>query len=162
VHGFFLGTVLLLLNHNKVGHLVQVDWRSVNFGCLTVLAFMAVDFLVDLISLRRWPFRQLEQIGSQAMSRVMVVHMTLLLGFSGSRFTDTPSTFFGVFVVLKTMASLSTALPQYKPERPPKWLSAALNRVPNVHPGKRFEDFWADEQTGERQRMDANERTWIP
>ncbi len=160
VHGVFLGTVLFLLNHNGVGHLVQVDWRSVGFGCLTMLAFMSVDFLVDLISLRNWPFRQLEQIGSRALSRVMVIHLTLLIGFVAIAVTDTPSTFFGVFVVLKTMASLSTALPQWEPAQPPKWLSSALNRIPSAKPGKRFEDAWADERTEERQRMEANERPW--
>lgn len=161
-HGLFLGTVLFLLNHNHVGHLVQVDWRSVGFGCLSVLAFMTIDFLVDLSSLRRWPFRQLEQVGSQALSRVMVIHMTLLIGFLGIAITGAPSTFFGVFVALKTMAALSTALPQWQPTQPPKWLSSVLNKVPNVHPGKRFEDHWAEEQTEERQRMEANEQPWEP
>ncbi|MCF6386940.1 DUF6498-containing protein [Mycobacterium sp. MBM] len=160
VHGVFLGTVLFLLNHNGVGHLVQVDWRSVVFGCLSVLAFMTVDFLVDLISLRDWSFRQLEQTGSQAMSRVMVVHLTLLIGFVAIAVTDAPDAFFGVFVVLKTMASLSTALPQWEPAQPPKWLSATLNRLPSAKPGKRFEEAWADERTQERQRLDANDRPW--
>lgn len=160
VHGVFLGIVLFLLNHNGVGHLAQVDWRSIGFGCLSVLAFMTVDFLVDLISLRRWPFRQLEQTGSQALSRVIVVHVTLLIGFVAIAVTDAPASFFGVFVVLKTMAALSTALPQWKPTHPPAWLSDALNRIPSATPGKRFEEAWADEQTEERQRLAANELPW--
>lgn len=160
VHGVFLGIVLFLLNHNGVGHLAQVDWRSVGFGCLSVLAFMTVDFLVDLISLRRWPFRQLEQTGSQALSRVIVVHVTLLIGFVAIAVTDAPASFFGVFVVLKTMAALSTALPQWQPTHPPAWLSAALNRIPSATPGKRFEEAWADELTEERQRLAANELPW--
>lgn len=162
VHGVFLGAVLLLLNHNGVGHLVQVDWHNVGLGCLSVFAFMTVDFLVDLTQLRTWPFRQLEQIGSQVLGRVMVVHMTLLIGFLAIAITDAPDAFFGVFVVLKTMAQLSSALPQWKPTRPPAWLSNLLNRVPNVHPGKKFEDFWADEQSEERQRVAANELPWQP
>ncbi|MGW0158021.1 DUF6498-containing protein [Mycobacterium sp. NPDC003323] len=162
VHGIFLGVVLLLLNHNGVGHLVQVDWRSVGFGTLSVFAFMTVDFLVDLTQLRNWPFRRLEEIGSQVLGRVMVVHMTLLIGFLAIAITDTPDAFFGVFVVLRTMAQLSSALPQWKPARPPEWLSNILNRVPNVHPGKKFEDFWAEEQTEERQRLEANEHPWEP
>ncbi|MGN7781202.1 DUF6498-containing protein [Mycolicibacterium sp. 22603] len=162
VHGVFLGAVLFLLNHNGVGHLVQVQWRSVGLGCLAVCAFMTVDFLVDLTRLRDWPFRQLEEIGSQVLGRVMVVHMTLLIGFLAIAVTDAPDALFGVFVVLRTMAQLSSALPQWKPARPPAWLANALDRVPNAHRGKKFEEFWAEEQTAERQRIEANERPWQP
>lgn len=162
VHAVFLGTVLFLLNHNGVGHLVQVDWRSVGFGCLGVLVFLTVGFVVDLFSLRRWSFRQLEQTASQVLTRVMVVHLTLLIGFIAIAVTDAPETFFGVFVVLKTMASLSTTLPQWQPAQPPKWLSNILNRVPSARPGKRFEEAWADERTEERQRLQANEQEWAP
>ncbi|MCV5263098.1 hypothetical protein OFC55_36110, partial [Escherichia coli] len=73
----------------------------------------------------------------------MVVHMTLLLGFVGIAATDAPSALFTVFVVLKTMAALSTVIPQWEPERPPRMLTNLMNRMPNVHPGESFEDFWA-------------------
>lgn len=161
-HAVFLGTILFLLNHNGVGHLAQVDWRSAGFGCLGVLAFLTVGFVVDLFSLRSWSFRRLEQTASQVLSRVMVVHLTLLIGFVAIAVTDAPDTFFSVFVILKTMASLSTALPQWEPSHPPKWLSSVLNRVPSATPGKRFEEAWADERTEERQRLEANEQMWTP
>lgn len=161
-HAVFLGAILLLLDHNGVGHLAQVNWRSACFGCISVLAFLTLSFVVDLFSLRRWTFRRLEQTASKVLSRVMVVHLTLLIGFVAIAITDAPDTFFGVFVVLKTMASLSTALPQWEPAQPPKWLSNVLNRVPSAKPGKRFEEAWADERTEERQRLEANERVWTP
>ena len=160
-HGVFLGAILLLLNHNRAGHLVEVDWRSVGFGCLTVLAFMTVDFMVDLVTLRQWPFRRLEQNASQVLSRVMVVHLTLLIGFVAIAVTDAPNAFFGVFVVLKTMAALSTLLPQWQPAKPPRWMSRAMDKGPSVRPGKGFDDFWDEEQTGERQRLETNERPWL-
>lgn len=161
-HAVFLGVILVLLNHNGVGHLAQVDWRSAEFGCLSVLVLLTVSFVVDLFSLRRWSFRQLELTASQVLSRVMVVHLTLLIGFVAIAVTDAPDKFFGVFVVLKTMASLSTALPQWEPAQPPRWLSNVLNRVPSAKPGKRFEEAWADERTEERQRLEANEQVWTP
>ncbi|MGV0741951.1 DUF6498-containing protein [Mycolicibacterium sp. XJ870] len=161
-HGVFLGVILMLLNHNGVGHLAEIDWRSAGFGCLYVLLFLAIDFLVDLISLGRWPFWQLEQTTNHAIGRVMVIHLTLLIGFVGIAVTGAPDTFFGVFVVLKTLSSLSFALPQWTPSQPPKWLSGIMNRVPNVHPGERFEEFWAAERDEEKQRRDANEQHWAP
>lgn len=161
VHGLFLGVILFLLNHNKVGYLVEVDWQSVGFGCLSVLAFMTVDFVVDLFTLRRWPFRQLEQTASQALGRVMVVHLTLLIGFIAIAVTDSPRAFFGVFVVLKMLAALSTALPQWQPAKPPRWMSRAMDKVPSAHPAKKFDEFWEEERTEERQRLEANERPWV-
>jgi hypothetical protein len=35
-----------------------------------------------------------------------------------------------------------------------------MNRVPNVHPGERFEDFWAEDRADEAQRRERNERAW--
>lgn len=160
-HGVFLGVILFLLNHNGVGYLAEVDWRSVGFGCLNVLLFLAIGFLVDLISLRHWAFWQLEQTANQAIGRVMVIHLTLLIGFVGIALTDAPDTFFGVFVVLKSLSTLSFGLPQWEPAQPPKWLSGIMNRAPNVHPGERFEEFWASERDEESQRRVANERPWV-
>ena len=55
-HGAFLAVILVLLNHNGEGELADVDWRSVGLGCSSVLLFLAVDFVVDLLSLRQWSF----------------------------------------------------------------------------------------------------------
>lgn len=160
-HGFFLGVILLLLNHNGVGSMVHIDWRSVLFGCLTVMGLLTLDFLIDLISLRQWSFWQVEQLANGGLSRVIVVHLTLIFGFLGVAITDAPDTFFGVFVVLKSMAALSGVVPQYEPAVAPQWLSSIMNKVPNVHPGKKFEDFWAQDRAEERARRERNEQPWV-
>lgn len=160
-HGVFLGAILFLLHHNGHGQLAAIDWRSAGFGCLTVLVLLAFDFAVDLLSLRQWSFWQLEQVANQALGRVMVVHLTLLIGFVAIAVTDTSEAFFGVFVVLKSLAALSGAVPQWEPAVAPKWLSSLMNRVPSVHPGGRFEDFWAKDRADERARRERNERPWV-
>jgi cytochrome b561 len=159
-HAVFLGVILFLLNHNDKGDLAVVDWPSVGFGCLGVLGFLAFDFLVDLLTLRQWSFRQLEQTTNQALSRVIVVHLTLILGFVGVALTGAPDAFFGTFVVLKSLSALSFALPQWQPSVAPKWLSRVMNRVPNVHPGETFEEFWAKDRAEEAERLTNNERPW--
>jgi hypothetical protein len=159
-HGVFLAAIFFLLDRNGQGRLAEVDWRSAGLGCLSVLAFLTLDFVVDLFTLRRWAFLQIEQTAQRALSRVVVVHLTLIFGFIGIALTDAPSAFFGVFVVLKTLASLSAALPQWEPATPPKWFSALMNRVPNDHPGERFEDFWAEDRADEAQRRERNEQPW--
>ncbi|MGV0626284.1 DUF6498-containing protein [Mycolicibacter minnesotensis] len=160
VHGIFLGAVLGLLAHNRALEVLDLDWRSVGWGCACVLLFLTLDFLLDLIDLRRWSFRAVEQAANVGVGRIMVVHLTLLIGFAGIAATDAPSTLFGVFVVLKSLAALSAVVPQWEPERPPRWLSSLLNRMPNVHPSERFEDFWVQDQERERDRQRRNERPW--
>lgn len=161
-HGIFLGAILGLLAHNRAPalQLLDLNWRSIGWGCLCVLLFLTLDFLLDLTNLRRWSFRDVEEIANIGLGRIMVVHLTLLLGFAGIAATDAPSTLFGVFVVLKTLAALSAVVPQWEPERPPRWLSNLMNRVPNVHPGERFEDFWVQDQARERERQRRNEQPW--
>lgn len=159
-HAVFLGMILLLLSHNGKAGFAVVDWRSAALGCLGVVAFLVLDFLVDLSTLRRWSFWQMEQMANRGLSRVIVVHLTLIFGFVAIALTDAPDSFFGVFVVLKTMAALSSAFPQWEPATPPRWLSRLMNRMPNVHPGEKFEDFWAKDQADETARRERNERLW--
>ncbi|HEX2285252.1 MAG TPA: DUF6498-containing protein [Mycobacterium sp.] len=158
-HGIFLGVILFLLNHNGDRGLAVVDWRRVATGCLIVLVFLVADLAVDLTRVRRWSFLQVEQTAHRSIGRIVVVHLTLVLGMFGAVMTDA-SALFGVFVVLKTLHALSTALPQWEPATPPAWLSRAMNRLPNVHPGKRFEEVWAKDRADEAERRERNEEPW--
>ena len=164
VHGVFLGAILLLLDANGKGDLAAVDWRSVGAGCLIVFTFLALDFVVDLTSLRQWSFWKLEQTANYGLGRIIVVQFTLIFGFFGIAITSAPTALFGTFVVLKTLFALSTVLPQYQPKAAPKWLSRLMNRVPvrgpQVRPGETFEEFWAKDQADEVARRAANDEPW--
>jgi hypothetical protein len=158
-HGVFLGAILFLLDRNGQSDVAGVDWHQVRIGCASVLILLAIDFVVDLPGLRQWSFWQVEQTANRSLGRVVVVHLTLVVGMFAAAFTDF-SALFGVFVVLKTLNALSTSLPQWEPATPPRWLSRAMNRLPNVHPGARFEDQWAKERADEADRRDRNEQPW--
>jgi hypothetical protein len=158
-HGVFLGVILFVLDHNGHGDLAGVDWRSVKLGSLYVLIALTIDFVVDLPGLRRWSFSQIEGTANRSLGRVVVVHLTLVFGMFGAAMTDA-SALFGVFVVLKTLYALSTALPQWEPATAPDWLSRVMNRLPNVHPGERFEDMWAQDRADEAERRERNEQPW--
>lgn len=160
-HGLFLGVILFVLDHNGQGDLAGVDWRSVKLGSLYVLIALAIDFVVDLPGLRRWSFWQIEGTANRSLGRVAVIHLTLVLGMFGAAMTDA-SALFGVFVVLKTLYALSMALPQWEPVTAPNWLSRVMNRLPNVHPGQRFEDMWAKDRADEAERRERNEQPWTP
>lgn len=159
-HGVFLGVILFLLDHNGEGDLADVDWRSVGVGCLSVSALLTFDFVVDLLSLRQRSFLQIEQTANRALSRVIVVHLTLIFGLFGVAMTGAPNALFGVFVVLKALFTLSSVLPQWEPDAAPAWLSRVMNRVPNVHRGKRFEEVWAADRADEKARRIRNDQPW--
>ncbi|MCV7279439.1 hypothetical protein H7J88_07245 [Mycolicibacterium flavescens] len=155
-HAVFLAVILGTLSHNGEA-IARVQWHSVALGCTWVLAFLATDLVVDLMALRRWPFWRIEQVANRGLGRVIVVHLTLIFGLLGVAITGAPSTLFGVFVALKTLYAVGSALPQYDPATAPRWLSAAMNRLPNAHPGRRFEDFWAEDRAKEAERRRRNE-----
>lgn len=160
-HALFLGIILFLLHRNDADRFAEIDWRSVGFGCLSVAVLLGFDFLVDLRTLRRWSFWQIETTANRALGRVVVVHLTLIFGLLAIAVTGVPNSFFGVFVVLKSMAALSAVLPQWEPATPPAWFAALMNRLPNVHPGKRFEEFWAEDRADETERRERNEEPWV-
>ena len=158
-HGLFLGVILFMLDHNGQGDLAGIDWRSVKLGCLYVLIALAIDFVVDLLELRKWSFWDIEQTANRSLGRVAVVHLTLVLGMFAAAMTDA-SALFGVFVALKTLYALSMALPQWEPATAPNWLSRVMNRFPNLRPGERFEDAWAKDRSDEVERRQSNEEPW--
>jgi hypothetical protein len=157
-HGVFLGVILFMLAHNGERELAGVDWRSVGFGCSCVFAFLAIDFAMDLRRLRGWSFWQVEQTAHRGLGRVVVVHLTLVFGLFAVAVTGAPGALFGVFVALKSLFALSTALPQWEPVAPPTWLSRVMNRVPNV---RRFEDAWVQDRADESERRARNEQPWV-
>lgn len=159
-HAVFLGAVLVLLRQNRVADLATVDWRGVGAGCAAVLAFLVVGFLLDLTSLRRWTFGAVEEMATRGVGRVIVVHVTILVGFVGIALTEASAAFFGTFVVLRSLFALGTVVPQYDPATPPRWLSTLLDRVPGARPGQRFEDFWARDRAAELARRERNEQPW--
>jgi uncharacterized protein DUF6498 len=158
-HAVFLCAILFLLT--KDAELAHVDWRAAGFGCVFVLAFLTVDFAVDLLTLRRWSFWRLEQLAHRGLGRVVVVHLTLVFGLIAIALTDAADALFGIFVVLKTLAALSFALPQWEPRDAPTWLSRTMNRMPSVRSGERFEDAWTKDRDAETARRDDNERRWV-
>lgn len=159
-HGVFLAVIVFFLSRNSQDHLAVINWRSAGYGCVVVLSLLCVDLLFDLFTLRRWSFWQIEQTSLRGLSRVVVVHLTLIAGIFGIAMTGASSTLFGVFVVLKSLAALSFVLPQWEPTTPPEWLSRMMNKVPNVRAGERFEDSWTKDRADERARRERNEQPW--
>lgn len=169
-HGIFLGVILFALTANGHGAEVGVDWANVRQGILLVVGFLLLDLVADAPGLRQRPFRWVESLAERNFSRVMAVHLAIIIGMAAVPFTGANRAFFGAFLVLKSMVDLSSVIPQWEPERPPAWLCGLLNRVPNAQRGRRgapgkaetFEEFWAADREAEANRKAANERPCAP
>jgi len=165
-HGLFLGLILVMLSNRGTGEpSVSVDWHAVAIGSGIVTLLLVGDFLLDLRVLRTWSFADLERLVERNIARVLIVHMTIVIGMAVVAYTDAARGLIIVFIALKTLNDLNTVIPQWQPDKPPQWLSTAMNKVPNVskkHKGETFEEFWAKDQRAEKNRRIANEQPWDP
>ena len=162
VHGIFLAALVFLMTMNGRGAEVRLDWNQIGFGCAGTLLFLSGDFLLDLFTLKKRPFRWIEVLTERNIGRVLMIHMTIMIGVAVGGMTGGARGFFAVFVVLKTLVDLSILLPQYQPDVPPRWLCALMDRVPNVQKKKglddNFADFWRRGNVEEKARQQKNER----
>lgn len=161
-HAIFLAALIFLMTKNGKGAEVRLDFRELMTGCGLVLLFLAADFLVDLFTIKKRSFRWIETLANRNLGRVMIVHMTIIIGMAAGGMSGGAWGFFAVFVALKTLNDLSILLPQYDPAEAPKWLCTLMDRVPNIsrdHPerGRTFAEFWRNGKREEAERLRKND-----
>ena len=162
-HGFFLAMLVFLLTHNGKGAEIELNWEELWKGSLIMAGLLVFNFLLDLPGLKKRSFLWAESQGDRLLSRVFVVHITLIFGMAAVAFTGVTRSFFAVFVVLKTMADLAGILPQWNPKEPPKWLCTLMDKVPNAnksHANETFAEFWKKDNVKENNRKVFNEEPW--
>lgn len=156
-HGLFLGVLGLVVfskQHTPEGSL---DAGHLLAGFIGIVIFQAIDFVADMIWLRTRPFAWIERVGQISLSRVIVIHLTIIGGMAAVMFTGANRHFFGVFIFLKTMLNLSLVLPQYKPKTPPGWLSNVMDRIKPSKEDGTFAEYWVKTDEQEASRLARNE-----
>jgi hypothetical protein len=124
-----------------------------------IAIFQGADFFFDLIWLRTRPFAWIERLGQETLSRVIVIHLTIVGGMAAVMFTGANRHFFGVFIFLKTMLNCSLVLPQWQPKTPPAWLSNLMDRIGSPkYKNTSFAQFWESTDDQEAARLDRNEK----
>jgi hypothetical protein len=112
-HGVVLVVFVLgILNSSASG----ADLRR---GFLWLLAGMTMGLLLDLRHIRQRPFAWVRGIAQAAQGRAIVVHLGVIGGVLLLTFTHRDASFFVVFVVLKALLEVGSALPRLAltPER---------------------------------------------
>jgi hypothetical protein len=158
-HGVFLAALggMMIANKNLSPE-TRIDSRNLLAGLIGILLFQVIDFVVDLIWLRTRPFLWIERLGQVSLSRVIVIHLTIVGGMVAVMFTGANRNFFGVFIFLKTMLNLSLVVPQWKPKTPPAWLSNVMDRIGSPkYRNTNFAQFWQKEDADEAARVARNE-----
>jgi hypothetical protein len=156
-HGFFLavlGLIVFSKTHSPEGRLESDHLLA---GLIGIAIFQAIDFIADLIWLRSRPFAWIERLGQISLSRVIVIHLTIIGGMAAVMLTGANRHFFGVFIFLKTMLNLSFVFPQYKPKTPPAWLSNVMDRIKPSKEDGTFAEFWVKTDEQEASRIVRNE-----
>jgi hypothetical protein len=158
-HGIFLLALGFMAVKNHLSPEVVVDPHNLLAGLVGIGAFQVADFIYDLASIRYRPFLWLERLGQGMLSRVFVVHLTIIGGMVAVMFTGVNRHFFGVFIFLKTLLQSGAIIPQWNPKTPPAWLSGLMDRVPSSkHKGENFAEFWKQTDDQEAARIARNEK----
>ncbi|HVF72762.1 MAG TPA: DUF6498-containing protein [Chthoniobacterales bacterium] len=156
-HGFFLGVLGLVVFSKQQTPEGALNPEHLVAGLIGIAIFQLIDFISDLIWLRTRPFAWIERLGQASLSRVIVIHLTIIGGMAAVMFTGANRNFFGVFIFLKTMLNLSLVLPQWKPKTPPAWLSNAMDRIKPSKEDGTFAEFWVKTDEQEASRIVRNE-----
>jgi hypothetical protein len=138
-HGVFLVPVFLLVTR------LTPDPQQLRQAAVALLAMQGIAFGVDLWSLGAWPAARVNERADHLMGRVVLVHLSIIIGMFLFAWLERPGAFFGFFVGCKVLADLSSLLPkadQGTPDRPPRWLAAVMRRFPRQN-GESFEEYWA-------------------
>ena len=149
-HGVFLALVLGLLLPDSVN---RADLLS---GVQWMLAAQTASLVLDLWFLAGWPFAEIRARTNWMLGRVVMVHLSVLLGMFLYAAMDQPWWFFSVFVTLKALLDISGLLPRWQPKESPAWLSSAMDSIGPAHPSKEtFAEYWRRQS---KQEADADAR----
>ena len=159
-HGVFLVALGgMMIAKKNLSPEIRIDSHNLLAGLIGILLFQVIDFVVDLIWLGTRPFAWIERLGQISLSRIIVIHLTIIGGMAAVMFSGANRNFFGVFIFLKTMLNLSLVVPQWQPKTPPAWLSNLMDRIGSPkYKNTSFSQFWKQTDNQEAARVVRNER----
>lgn len=138
-HGLMLAAVFALVLK------VAPDLAHLRQAALALVVMQGLAFGADLWTLADWPVARVNERADYLTGRVVMVHLTIVVGMFAFLWLNRPDAFFAFFVGCKVLADVTSLLPrvdQGTPDRPPRWLAAVMRRIPRQN-GETFEEYWA-------------------
>jgi Family of unknown function (DUF6498) len=171
-HGFFLGMILFMLAHNKPElTMFHVSFDNLKLGLGLVVLFVLLDLLIDLPSLAKRSFFWLENTTGKRLTRVLLMHLTLIFGMGAMGIFDSPMAMLMVFLGLKTLLDAATSMVKDDapieagyPDRPPALLRFIAKHVKKdpamkngAHGDETLDQYWARGKKETLQRRQRHE-----
>jgi hypothetical protein len=154
LHGVFLAFVLAVLLPSEGG--ATIDPAAVRRGVITVGGFLLLGFLMDLPRLGERPFAWARDLAQRTLARVMVVHLTIVIGTVVMAWQHQPGAFIGVFAGLKTLLDASAHWPRGEvSRRVPRWLAWLARKA---KPGESPQGIWESTLDREKALAAADEK----
>ena len=139
VHGFMLVMVFSLVT--KTGP----DLVNLMQAVVVLLVLQGLAFGVDLWSLGDWPAHRVNERAEYLRGRVVLVHLSIIVGMFLFAWLNRPGAFFAFFVGCKVVSDMAQFLPRVSTTPgsvPPRWLSAVMRTFPKKD-GLTFDEHWA-------------------
>lgn len=157
VHGIFLFLLITLVLPETDGG--SVDHQALVQGIVSTGAFLVLGFFLDLIGLRQRTFAWIRSMAEGTFSRIVVVHVTIVIGMGLAMVLHRSRPLFTLFLALKFLADVSAHTPQWRPKEAPAWMSRVLNRVPGKgKDGEDFASYWKKTAAQEQAREAEDEK----
>jgi Family of unknown function (DUF6498) len=164
-HGFFLGMILFMLAMNRPDlTMFHVGWDNFGIGFALVLLLVVVDLAIDLPTLGQRSFFWIENHTGKRLTRVLVMHLTLIFGFGAMGVFDSPLAMVVVFLMLKTLLDAATSMVKDDapidsgyPAQPPallRFIDKHRKKDP-VKDKESLDEYW---ERGRRETMERRRR----
>ena len=131
-HGVFVAAIALLLASKHPGDpLWRFSWVAFRQGAQMLSLVLAAGFVADLPGLRARTFAWIKDVVQQRMGRVLILHLTIILGMAAMAATDSPLGLLYVLIGLKALwdLALTRVVAAPVPAQPPRWLLKLGDRI---------------------------------
>ena len=81
-------------------------------GASGIVVFLALGFAADLHGIRNRPFAWIRRLTQLAKSRMLIVHLTIVIGGFAAALSGAGMALFGVFIALKVLFDLASQAPE--------------------------------------------------
>jgi len=121
-HGLFLSIFIFKL-FPEMPSKEEFNWPQFKMGMMMIGSVLLLRFLVDAAMLKSMSFAALRSKAESFMSRVVIVHLTIIFGMIAMVVSGRPRAMFAVFAAIKLALEV---VPVTEPKVKPKEQQAAL------------------------------------
>lgn len=171
-HGFFLGMILFMLAMNRPELVMfHVSWDNFKLGFALIVLLVLVDLLIDFPGIGKRSFFWLENVAGKRLTRVLMMHLTIIFGFGAMAIFESPMAMLLVFLGLKTLLDAATSMVKDNapidagyPDKPPallRFVEKHVKKDPSKkngpHGDETLDEYWARGKKENLQRRQRHE-----